>query len=254
MLSRAIPLTRLAKIAWYAYFVLLAMFLILSAGSILSESPTVFDVLDVPMAITALVGVLGFVSRTRVLSPGFWQVFMPALVAWDITYNLVLAGQLDLALRSVESSAGDLVVGVAFLAPMYVALFLYGYRSQVIWAGQPRLSLTTLPGFDTNAQRWVGAATIVAIVPLVVVLTALGPQNPLLYGLIAALVMAATIVLVVALAARLRPQDFTFTCQVCGLAYVGSFRLPRNRHQALWGGWTCRGCGNELDRHGNLRT
>ena len=254
MMSRTIPLTRLAKIAWYAYFVLLAMFLILSAGSILSESPTVFDVLDVPVAITALVGVLGIVSRTRVLSRGFWRVFMPVLVAWDITYNLVLAGQLDLALRSVESSAWDLVVGVGFLTPMYVALFLYGYRLQVIWLAQPRLSLTTLPGFDTNAQRWVGVATIAAIVPLVLVLTASGLENPLLYGPITALVMAATIVLVVALAARLRPQEFIFTCQVCAFAYVGAFRLPRTRHEALWGGWTCRGCGNDLGRHGNLRT
>ena len=254
MLSRTIQVTRLAKIAWYTYFVLLAIFLVASAASILSERPTVFDVLDAPMAITALVGVLGFASRTRVLSPGFWRVFMPALVAWDITYNLVLAEQLDLALRSVESSAWDLAVGVGFLTPMYVALFLYGYRSQVIWAGQPRLGLTRLPGFDTNAQRWFGVATIVAIVPLVVVLTALGPENPLLYGSITALVMAATIVLVVALAARLRPQDFTFTFQVCDFAYVGAFRLPRTRHEALWGGWTCRGCGNELDRHGNLRT
>ena len=88
------------------------------------------------MAATALVGVFGFVSRMRILSPVFWRVFMPALLAWDIAYNFVLVGQLDLAMQSVEPMEGfpwDLVAGVTFLAPMYVALFLYGYRSKPIW-------------------------------------------------------------------------------------------------------------------------
>ena len=136
MLSRVIAIPRLPEIAWYAYLLLLAMFLFGSALSILSASPTVFDGLDVPMAATALVGVFGFVSRRRIFGAVFWRVFMPALLAWDIAYNLVLAGQLDFAMRSVEPMEGfpwDLVAGVSFLTPMYVALFLYGYRSKPIW-------------------------------------------------------------------------------------------------------------------------
>ena len=55
--------------------------------------------------------------------------------------------------------------------------------------------------------------------------------------------------------ARLRPQDFIqLRCQVCNLAVRPLVRWPRTRQQFLWGGWTCRGCGSELDRHGNLRT
>ena len=92
-----------------------------------------------------------------------------------------------------------------------------------------------------------------AIVPLVVVLTALGPENPQLYGSITALVMAATIVLVVALAARLRPQDFAFHCPACAFTRYGLW-WPGSLRQLLSGGRTCRGCGSVLDRRGNLRT
>ena len=155
MLSRVIAISRLPEIAWYAYLLLLAMFLFGSALSILSASPTVFDGLDVPMAATALVGVFGFVSRMRILSLAFWRVFMPALLAWDIAYNLVLAGQLDLAMRSVEPMEGfpwDLVAGLTFLAPMYVALFLYGYYSKPIWSGQTEIRLPRLPGLDSKAN------------------------------------------------------------------------------------------------------
>ena len=39
---------------------------------------------------------------------------------WDVT-------------EPMEGFPWDLVAGVTFLAPMYVALFLYGYRSKPIW-------------------------------------------------------------------------------------------------------------------------
>lgn len=28
-------------------------------------------------------------------------------------------------------------------------------------------------------------------------------------------------------------------------------RKPKNMRQVLWGGWTCHGCGCEIDRKGN---
>ena len=60
--------------------------------------------------------------------------------------------------------------------------------------------------------------------------------------------------LVLALIARHRPQDFTFRCRAYDFAVVGVTRRTRTRQQFLWGGWTCRRCGSEHDRHGNLRT
>ena len=259
MMTKPLLITRLPEMAWTVYLVLLAMFLFGSALSILSESPTAFDVLDVPMAATALVGVFGFVSRRRIFSAVFWRVFLPALLAWDIAYNLILAEQLDLAMRSVEPMEGfpwDLVAGVTFLAPMYVALFLYGYGSNAIWAGLAEPRRFPLPLFKTNAERWFAAIGAAPIPPIIIVMEAfdLWGFPTLLFVPVLSLALLPLDLLLLALIVRLRPQDFTFTCQVCGFAFVGSFRWPKTRHQFLWGGWTCHGCGSELDRHGNLRT
>ena len=40
-------------------------------------------------------------------------------------------------------------------------------------------------------------------------------------------------------------------CEVCKKP-MPFFRIPENKKQLLWGGWTCENCGSELDRKGNL--
>jgi len=40
-------------------------------------------------------------------------------------------------------------------------------------------------------------------------------------------------------------------CAVCKKP-LPFFRIPENKRELLWGGWTCENCGSELDRKGNL--
>jgi hypothetical protein len=40
-------------------------------------------------------------------------------------------------------------------------------------------------------------------------------------------------------------------CPVCS-APLPMARVPKNLRQALWGGWTCSGCGKELDKWGRV--
>lgn len=42
-------------------------------------------------------------------------------------------------------------------------------------------------------------------------------------------------------------------CPRCRAA-LPAVRAPKNLRQALWGGWTCAGCGIELDKWGRPRT
>ncbi len=42
-------------------------------------------------------------------------------------------------------------------------------------------------------------------------------------------------------------------CPACG-AGLPTVRAPKNVRQALFGGWTCSGCGIELDKWGRPRT
>ena len=38
-------------------------------------------------------------------------------------------------------------------------------------------------------------------------------------------------------------------CPRCGTS-LPQARIPKNFRQAMWGGWTCEGCGIELDKWG----
>ena len=40
-------------------------------------------------------------------------------------------------------------------------------------------------------------------------------------------------------------------CPACA-APLPMTRIPKNLRQALWGGWTCSGCGKELDKWGRV--
>ncbi len=40
-------------------------------------------------------------------------------------------------------------------------------------------------------------------------------------------------------------------CPSCGTA-LPMFRQPTSWRQRMWGGWTCPGCGAEIDRKGRL--
>ncbi len=42
-------------------------------------------------------------------------------------------------------------------------------------------------------------------------------------------------------------------CEKCG-AEQPKFRKPANASQAMWGGYTCAGCGSELNARGKLKT
>ena len=117
------------------------------------------------------------------------------------------------------------------------------------------MGLPRLPSFDSTARRWFWVVLAAVMLPYFASLSALDFWDipaPLFAALAAVLVMTPAATLILALIARLRPQDFTFSCLVCDLANVGAIRLPKTMQQALWGSRTCRGCGSELDRRGNL--
>jgi len=41
-------------------------------------------------------------------------------------------------------------------------------------------------------------------------------------------------------------------CAACGLEQP-KMRTPKNAQQAMWGGYTCAGCGAELDAKGQVK-
>ncbi|MFT3997216.1 MAG: hypothetical protein QM667_07405 [Asticcacaulis sp.] len=42
------------------------------------------------------------------------------------------------------------------------------------------------------------------------------------------------------------------SCPSCQSSLSG-FRAPADSEEALWGGWTCQGCGTKLDKWGRIK-
>ena len=79
------------------------------------------------------------------------------------------------------------------------------------------------------------------------------PDGQRLAFVVGLLVLGPLEILIWALIAKLRPQDFAFHCPACAFTRYGLW-WPGSLRQLLSGGRTCRGCGSVLDRCGNLRT
>jgi len=43
------------------------------------------------------------------------------------------------------------------------------------------------------------------------------------------------------------------TCAKCDATLPKGPRRPTDKHEAMWGGWTCPGCGAKMDKFGKLR-
>jgi hypothetical protein len=121
--------------AYKAYFWFFLFLLVLTYGQILSGQPTPYDLLDMPFSLVALAGLFGFSHGRRLINRRFWMAYFPVQIAWDLfylsnkTYALPLGGSL------AQFNVG-LFIACLLVAPFYVALFHYAYRSEAFWAGK----------------------------------------------------------------------------------------------------------------------
>lgn len=94
-----------------------------------------FDVVDYATWIISLAGVFGFAYSRAILHKRLWQAWLPLAIGWDL---VTLTRQ-----YMADPSETDpllivfvlLIVGILFV-PEYVALYLYGYRSDALWSAR----------------------------------------------------------------------------------------------------------------------
>lgn len=82
--------------------------------------------------IFSLVGVFGFAFSRTILNRRLWQIWLPGVVIWD---SAVLTEEYLHEPMAVDSwfILAYVLVGVILVLPEYVALYLYGYRSNLLW-------------------------------------------------------------------------------------------------------------------------
>lgn len=125
------------KFWWKTYFWSIGL---LAVGAIVFDvyqqrRVETFDVIDYATWVLTLAGVFGFAYSKALLHKLLWQVWLPLAIGWDM---VTLTRQ-----HLTGPSATDpvslvfvlVIVGVLFV-PEYVALYLYGFRSDALWSAR----------------------------------------------------------------------------------------------------------------------
>jgi hypothetical protein len=122
---------------WKAYFWVVAA----SAASSLLFLATlgsfqILDALDFVFVAIGLTGVFGYAHRRPLAIEQLWKLWLPLQITWDAIVELVFV-PLGLAhvLGPEAPSALETTLGYLFLAPYYIALYRYGFRSAELWGG-----------------------------------------------------------------------------------------------------------------------
>jgi hypothetical protein len=109
---------------WKIYAFAFALLLISSWIQLPFAALRLTDVVDIPVTLIGLAGLVAFAFRRRLLIPWFWKVWLVAQILWDIGYNVTGSGD----------DMGRMVSVVIIALPLYLAIFLYGFRSQSLWS------------------------------------------------------------------------------------------------------------------------
>jgi|WetSurMetagenome_2_1015567.scaffolds.fasta_scaffold41632_2 hypothetical protein len=121
---------------WRIYSVALAVLLLPTYVMIMGTSYSLWDFMDMVVAVGALMGFIGFAYKFPIISVNVWKVYFFLVISWDFFYNIIITLVLDLAVHLPnEPKIGwtNVLLSFAIIAPEYVALFRYGFKSDPIW-------------------------------------------------------------------------------------------------------------------------
>lgn len=122
------------QILWKIYLWFLVVVVGALYGASIREGLNVVRILDIPVTLISLAGVFGFAYRKSIWTSAFWKIWLPLVIVWDIFANFVWGGKSqmrDLGLIDIVFVAA---VFYAVFLPGYIALFLYGFHSEKVWA------------------------------------------------------------------------------------------------------------------------
>ena len=122
---------------WKIYLWALVILILLGYPQMLCSGPTVWEIVDMLVTPLAIVGLYGYAYKKQIIHQSLWKVWVFVVILWDVAYNVVLSGLLGVTLYGhlfEEMSLPCIALNWTVIAPTYVALYLYGYRSDSLWA------------------------------------------------------------------------------------------------------------------------
>ncbi|MFW6357237.1 MAG: hypothetical protein ACOC0K_00750 [bacterium] len=115
------------------YFWVFTLLMFVSYADLFGSNPRLYDVLDFPVSLAALTGLYGYAYRKRIGEQRIWQLFFLFLIGWDLFYasiSLPPAGQSPMEYNIT------LFLACLMIAPVYMALFFYAFRSPELWGSE----------------------------------------------------------------------------------------------------------------------
>lgn len=118
---------------WKIYFWFFIVLLVCSYA--ISGIREIWGVVDLLISSFALVGFFLFAYRKFFLTSRFWKVYVFIFIIWDFVYNLLIVPKVKGKFEPFS------LVGLIFVIPIYIALYLYAFR--FLKQFKPNTSATT---------------------------------------------------------------------------------------------------------------
>jgi hypothetical protein len=111
---------------WRFYFRLMAVVFVIGIVADLAGARSIplrgpLDVMGVALDGVMLIGLFGYAWKRQLFTRGFWKVFVPLALLWDIG-RLVLDPS-----RTTVRFLPETIIAAGLVLPMYIALFHYAF-------------------------------------------------------------------------------------------------------------------------------
>ena len=102
-------------------------------GGFLVRGLDMIKLLDFPISLVSLAGLFGYAYQQSIGERLFWKAWLPVVFVWDVATNFLWNGLFGF--RGLDSLEMVVIIAVfyAIFVAEYIALFLYGFRSEAIW-------------------------------------------------------------------------------------------------------------------------
>ena len=123
------------SIFWKIYFFIFVGLTSLEFISVSIET-TIWEIVNIPIMIIAIIGLYGYVFSKNFYKQYFWLCFFVFLIIWDAVYFIVVGVPSDPELTEIENKYIGLFA-IAFtyilMTPAYIGLLFYGLPSNKLW-------------------------------------------------------------------------------------------------------------------------